>query len=83
MTRTLINTVVAGLIAVAALAGPVQAGHNSYSNGHGHSHHVTVHHHVHTFHAYRPVHVHYAPVCVKHEWTYVHGHKKFVCVIWK
>lgn len=83
MTRSLINTVVASLIAVAALAGPVQAGHKSHGHGHGHGHHVKFHHNTHNFHAYRPVHVYHAPVCVKHEWAYVHGHKKYVCVIWK
>lgn len=81
MTRNILNAVVAGLIAVAALAAPAQAGHKSH--GHGHGHHVKFHHNVHKFHAYRPAHVYHAPVCVKHEWAYVHGHKKYVCVIWK
>lgn len=80
MNRSIVKTLVAGLIAAAALAAPAQAGHRSY----GHGHHAKFHHvQVHKFHAYRPVHVHYVPVCLKHEWVYSYGHKKLVCVFWK
>ncbi|MDX2156993.1 MAG: hypothetical protein SFW09_10850 [Hyphomicrobiaceae bacterium] len=81
MNRTLMSSLAAGVLAVAALAAPAQAGYKS----HFHGHHVKVHHvhHFHKFHAYRPVHFHYVPVCVKHAWVHSYGHKKWACVFWK
>lgn len=84
MNRTIVNTLVAGVIAAAALAAPAQAGHRSHGHGHGHGHVVKFHNfHAHKFHAYRPVYVHYEPVCIKSKWVYSYGHKKVVCVLWK
>ena len=80
MNRTIISTLAAGFVAIAALGAPAQAGYKSHSHGHGHFHvqkHYSGHH---KFHGYR--HVYRGPVCLRHEWVHHYGHKKFVCVLW-
>jgi hypothetical protein len=87
MKSAILATLAAGVVA-ATVAAPAQAGHRHHGHGHGfkvkvhHVHHVHHRHFkVHTFRAYN--HVHYAPVCVKFDWVYSYGHKKWACVLWK
>ncbi|MEZ5855704.1 MAG: hypothetical protein R3D67_13525 [Hyphomicrobiaceae bacterium] len=82
MNRNILGGLAAGLVAIAALAAPAQAGYKSFKHGHGHRHHVTKHFGHHKFHAYR--HAYRVPVCIKHKWVYTYDHgKKLVCVIWR
>jgi hypothetical protein len=74
MNRSIVSGLVAGLVAVAALGAPAQAGY----------HYKKHHHHVkHHFRGYHHHFVKYAPVCVKYDWVWSYGHKKWACVFWK
>ena len=84
MNRNILGGLAAGMVAIAALAAPAQAGYKSFKHGHGygHRHHVTKHFRFHKFHGYRRA--YHVPVCIKHKWVYTYDHgKKLVCVIWR
>ena len=75
-----IKALAAGAMVTVALSSSAFA--TSY--GHHHSHHVyapKLHftHHVHKHH-----YIYHSPVCVQYGWAVdYHGHKKWVCLLWK
>ena len=78
MTRTVLAVTAASFLAVStAIVPAVQAGgHHHHHRHHSHHHHHGHHHHFRHHHVHRV----YIPVCVKYDWVWNYGHKKWVCV---